>query len=236
MQHEKKPEFVVFASNIAHEKEIKTTVREVNTKLPDLTIAGSNLEVSGILKGHNLTFESTVGTMHVYAKITCSGSLHVHSQNIVISTEALLMTDVFKAICRKLQNDGKIFPLGPGEDSGGVRRSSSFKTPDAMEQPEKTMAVELSCNLVHIGVDGSIGVSAKKPIQMADNLILSVYGDLANYGKIQAKNRLELKVIGNHISLSDGSLDSAGRGYNALKQLKKINGKSESYFKKKLEE
>uniref|UniRef100_A0A1I7U415 NPL domain-containing protein n=1 Tax=Caenorhabditis tropicalis TaxID=1561998 RepID=A0A1I7U415_9PELO len=63
MQHtlERKPEFVVFASNLVHKKEIKTTVKEVNTKVEDLTIAGSNLEVSGILKGHNLTFESTVG-------------------------------------------------------------------------------------------------------------------------------------------------------------------------------
>ncbi|CAI2352483.1 unnamed protein product [Caenorhabditis sp. 36 PRJEB53466] len=202
--HEKKPEFAVFASNLVHEKEIKTTVREVNTKIPDLTIAGSNLEVSGILKGHNLTFESTVGTMHVYAKITCTGSLSVHSQNIVISTEALLSTDVFKAICRKLQNDGRIFPV---------------------EESQEPMSVELSCNLVHIGVDGSIGASKererKKQI-VAENLKLSIAGDLANYGKIIAKERIDLLVQGNQMSLSDGSLDSAGRGYNALKKLRKV--------------
>lgn len=89
-----------------------------------MTIAGTNLEVTGILKAHNLTLESTVGTMHVYAKITCSGSLSVHSQNIVISTEALLSTDDFKSICRKLQNDGRIFPREDAETAKNLRRET----------------------------------------------------------------------------------------------------------------
>ncbi|ULT92779.1 hypothetical protein L3Y34_010105 [Caenorhabditis briggsae] len=215
MQHnlERKPEFVIFASTSVHDKEIKTTVKEVNTKLPELTIAGSNLEVCGILKGHNLTFESTVGTMHIYAKITCTGSLSVHSQNIVISTEALLSTDDFKAICRKLQNDGRIFPKDV-ENSENHRPVGDTPTGDS-----KLMKVDFSCNLVHIGVDGSVG--AFKSV-VAQNLQLTVAGDLANYGKILAKDQIFLEIHGNQMSLSDGSLDSAGRGYNALKKLRKV--------------
>uniref|UniRef100_A0A1I7U414 Fucosyltransferase n=1 Tax=Caenorhabditis tropicalis TaxID=1561998 RepID=A0A1I7U414_9PELO len=137
--------------------------------------------------------------MHIYAKITCTGSLSVHSQNIVISTEALLSTDNFKAICRKLQNDGRIFPR---EDPLG-----------------DLMKVDFSCNLVHIGVDGTVG--AFKSV-MAQNLQLTIAGDLANYGKILAKENILLEIFGSHMSLSDGSLDSAGRGYNALKKLRKV--------------
>ncbi|KAF1755433.1 hypothetical protein GCK72_022002 [Caenorhabditis remanei] len=210
--HERKTEFVVFASNLVHDREIKTTVKDVNTRIPDLTIAGSNLEVCGILKGHNLTFESTVGTMHIYAKITCTGSLNVHSQNIVISTEALLSTDDFKAICRKLQNDGRIFPKD-------IENLENVKPEDREATPARLMKVDFSCNLVHIGVDGSVG--AFKSV-MAQNLQVTVAGDLANYGKILAKEQIFLEIHGNHMSLQDGSLDSAGRGYNALKKLRKV--------------
>ncbi|CAI5451672.1 unnamed protein product [Caenorhabditis angaria] len=209
--HEKKPECVIFAANLNKEQEIKTTVKEVNSTVEDMTIAGSNLEVNGVLRGKNLTFESTVGTMHVYAKITCSGSLHFHSQNVVLSTEALLSSDVFKAICRKLQIDGRIFPA----------------------EEDRDMLVEMACGLVHIGVDGSVGASNEKDNRtrlkpqkqiVAANLKIQIAGDLANYGKIVAKNNIDMQIHGNLISLSDGSLDSAGRGYNALKKLRKIDG------------
>ncbi|EGT49197.1 hypothetical protein CAEBREN_18151 [Caenorhabditis brenneri] len=190
--HERKPEFVVFASNSVHEKEIKTTVKEVNTRIED------------------------VSTMHIYAKITCTGTLSVHSQNIVISTEALLSTDNFKAICRKLQNDGRIFPK---DVENLENQKPSTMNPEREQSPAKLMKVDFSCNLVHIGVDGSVG--AFKSV-MAQNLQLTIAGDLANYGKILAKDQILLEIFGSHMSLSDGSLDSAGRGYNALKKLRKV--------------
>ncbi|CAB3396746.1 unnamed protein product [Caenorhabditis bovis] len=208
-RNEKKPECVVFASHLAYEQEIKTIVKEVNTKISDMNIAGSNLEVHGVLRGNNLTFESTVGTLHVYAKITCTGSLHLHSQNIVLSTESLLCSDVFKAICRKVQIDGRVYPF------------------DA----DSKMMVDLSCGLVHIGVDGSIGCSIESSNKttrlkqvIASSMRLNISGDLANYGKIVSKENIDLIISGSLISLSDGSLDSAGRGYNALKKLRKIDG------------
>ena len=150
--------------------------------------------------------------MHIYAKITCTGSLNVHSQNIVISTEALLSTDDFKAICRKLQNDGRIFPKD-------IENLENVKPEDREATPARLMKVDFSCNLVHIGVDGSVG--AFKSV-MAQNLQVTVAGDLANYGKILAKEQIFLEIHGNHMSLQDGSLDSAGRGYNALKKLRKV--------------
>ncbi|CAD6189545.1 unnamed protein product [Caenorhabditis auriculariae] len=218
--HEKKPECVVYASSVSHDQEIKTTVKEVNSRVPQMTIAGSNLEVNGVLRGQNLTFESTVGTMHVYAKITCTSSLRLHSQNVVLSTEALLSTNDFKVVCRKLQIDGRVFPNEPD-----LAESST-----ASDLEESRMRVDLSCSLVHIGIDGCIGASnerdkAKKGQKQvtASHLNVSIAGGLANYGKIVAKEHIDLMCSGSLLSLSDGSLDSAGRGYNALKQLRKVD-------------
>ncbi|CAJ0591706.1 unnamed protein product [Cylicocyclus nassatus] len=210
--HERKPEFVVYASALSHEKDIKTQVKEMNSRIHQIGIAGPNLDVFGALRGARLTLEATVGTMHVNAKITAD-RLSLHGQSIVVSSEALISTDKFMVIGRKLQLDGRCFPKETSEN--------------------RRMSVKFDCSLVHVGVDGCIGESndkdsmkSTKRIQLAqitaEALSLTVTGSLANYGKILATERIELLVGENLLSLSDGTLDSAGRGYDALKRIRGV--------------
>ncbi|PIO54923.1 hypothetical protein TELCIR_23702, partial [Teladorsagia circumcincta] len=90
--HERKPEFVVYASALSHEKDIKTQVKEMNTRIHRIGIAGPNMDVVGALRVARLTLEATVGTMHVNAKIVAD-RLSLHAQCIVVATEALISTD-----------------------------------------------------------------------------------------------------------------------------------------------
>ncbi|VDM76764.1 unnamed protein product, partial [Strongylus vulgaris] len=209
LHHERKPEFVVYASALSHEKDIKTQVKEMNSRIHQIGIAGPNLDVFGALRGARLTLEATVGTMHVNAKITAD-RLSLHGQSIVVASEALISTDKFAVIGRKLQLDGRCFPNETSEN--------------------RRMSVKLDCSLVHVGIDGCIGESndkdsmksAKQAQITAEALSLTVTGSLANYGKILATERIELIVGENLLSLSDGTLDSAGRGYDALKRIKGV--------------
>ncbi|KAL6740855.1 hypothetical protein Aduo_014167 [Ancylostoma duodenale] len=215
--HDRKPEFVVYASALTHEKDIKTQVKEMNTRIHQIGIAGPNLDVVGALRVNRLTLEATVGTMHVNAKIMAD-RLSLHGQSIVVAPEALISTDKFTVIGRKLQLDGRCFPSEASEN--------------------RRMTVRLDCGLVHVGVDGCIGESNDKDtikscprVQQAqitaEVLNLTVSGSLANYGKILAADRIELIVGENLLSLSDGTLDSAGRGYDALKQIRGIRNRAE---------
>ncbi|ETN84340.1 hypothetical protein NECAME_06902 [Necator americanus] len=215
--HERKPEFVVYASALSHEKDIKTQVKEMNTRIHQIGIAGPNLDVFGALRVARLTLEATVGTMHVNAKIMAD-RLSLHGQNIVVAPEALISTDRFTVIGRKLQLDGRCFPNETSEN--------------------RRMTVRLDCSLVHVGVDGCIGesndkdtIKTSKRVPQAqistESLNLTVTGSLANYGKILALDRIEL-IVGEHLlSLSDGTLDSAGRGYDALKQIRGVRNQVE---------
>ncbi|KIH69651.1 hypothetical protein ANCDUO_00027 [Ancylostoma duodenale] len=164
VQHDRKPEFVVYASALTHEKDIKTQVKEMNTRIHQIGIAGPNLDVVGALRVNRLTLEATVGTMHVNAKIMAD-RLSLHGQSIVVAPEALISTDKFTRV----------------------------------QQAQIT----------------------------AEVLNLTVSGSLANYGKILAADRIELIVGENLLSLSDGTLDSAGRGYDALKQIRGIRNRAE---------
>ncbi|KHJ94719.1 hypothetical protein OESDEN_05349, partial [Oesophagostomum dentatum] len=92
--HERKPEFVIYSSAQPHEKDIKTQVKEMNTRIHKIGIAGPNLDVFGALRAARLTLEATVGTMHVNAKVTAD-RLSLHGQSIVVAPEALISTDKF---------------------------------------------------------------------------------------------------------------------------------------------
>ncbi|KAK6036109.1 hypothetical protein COOONC_26386 [Cooperia oncophora] len=81
--HERKPEFVVYASALSHEKDIKTQVKEMNTRIHQIGIAGPNMDVVGALRVARLTLEATVGTMHVNAKIVADRLSIRMAQSIV---------------------------------------------------------------------------------------------------------------------------------------------------------
>ncbi|KJH50138.1 hypothetical protein DICVIV_03701 [Dictyocaulus viviparus] len=179
-------------------------------------IAGPNLDVVGTLRIPHLTLEATVGTMHVNAKIIAE-NLSLHGQSIVIASEALISTEKMTVIGRKLQLDGRCFPH---------------------ESSKSGMVVQFKCALVHVGIDGCIGESNDKemtrsakrshpPHVISEYLSLTITGSLANYGKILASSRIDLVVGENLLSLSDGTLDSAGRGYDALKQIRGVQTRTE---------
>ena len=56
---------------------------------------------------------------------------------------------------------------------------------------------------------------------------LRISGSIANYGKIVAGEKSDLLIGGSMLSLADGTFDSAGRGYGALKQIRGINSAPE---------
>ncbi|CAJ0929391.1 unnamed protein product, partial [Mesorhabditis belari] len=213
---ERKPEFVIYSSTVAHEKEVKTQIKELHTRLNEVCIAAPNLDLHGVLKAPKLSLESTVGTMHIYARIE-SEKIRLHAQTLVLAPEALISTNKLKMVARKVQIDGRIFPSETG-----------------LPDEPRVMSVICDAQLVHIGVDGRIGEgnstenlkqsrSSSQPPQLtADGLLLQITGSLANYGKILAIEKVDLVVSGSIVSLSDGWLDSASRGYDALKQIKGI--------------
>ncbi|VDM52456.1 unnamed protein product [Angiostrongylus costaricensis] len=232
IQHERKPELIIYASALSHEKDIKIQVKEMNTRIHQIGIAGPNLDVVGALRVSWLNLEATVGTMHVNAKVVAD-RLSLHGQSIVIASEALLSTDKLTVIGRKLQLDGRCFPNENSKNRG--------------------MIVQFNCGLVHVGVDGCIGESNERettrttkkvhPVHIiSESLSLTITGSLANYGKILASDRIDLLIGGNLLSLSDGTLDSAGRGglslyftwflhslsgYDALKQIRGVRTRND---------
>uniref|UniRef100_A0A8L8JZ19 ANK_REP_REGION domain-containing protein n=1 Tax=Heligmosomoides polygyrus TaxID=6339 RepID=A0A8L8JZ19_HELPZ len=200
--HERKPEFVVYASALSHEKDIKTQIKEMNTRIHQIGIAGPNLDVIGALRVARLTLEATVGTMHVNAKIVAD-RLSLHAQSIVVASEALISTEKLTVISRKLQLDGKCFPHENSEN--------------------REMIARLNCSLVHVGIDGCLGESNEKEntktakrahtVQITSkNLNVTISGSLANYGKIIATDRIDLII---------------GERYDALKQIRGVRTKAE---------
>ncbi|CAJ0582047.1 unnamed protein product, partial [Mesorhabditis spiculigera] len=214
-QNERKPEFTVYTSVAPHERELRTQVREVNTRLSELSISGPNMDVYGVLKAPKISLESTSGTMRIYARIE-SDRIRLTAPNLVVAPEALLSTNKLRMAGRKVQVDGRIFPSENGP----------------IDEP-RVMSIRADAQLFHIGVDGRIGEGNDKenlknsrgsaqPQIMADGLLLQVSGSLANYGKILAIEKVDLAIGGSIVSLSDGSIDSATRGYDALKQIRGI--------------
>ncbi|CAI4221093.1 unnamed protein product [Auanema sp. JU1783] len=218
--HEKKPEIVVYSTPCAYDNELKTVIKEMNTQINDVGIAGPNLDVLGNIKCQNITFESTVGTLHINARIL-SNRLVLLAQSVVISTESLLSTRKFRSVSRKLQLDGRLYAH------------------ECSESP-RHLSVVFDSNLVHLGVDGCIGesndkennkLSNKKSSQKAsqitvDTLSIQITGSLANYGRIISLEKTELKIGDSLLSLSDGTIDSAGRGYDALKGIRGVRSRT----------
>lgn len=48
---------------------------------------------------------------------------------------------------------------------------------------------------------------------VVNSLVLKLKGSLANYGKICSKTNIDLQIDGSILSLEDGRIDSAGRGF-----------------------
>uniref|UniRef100_A0A0M3IWP5 Glyco_transf_41 domain-containing protein n=1 Tax=Ascaris lumbricoides TaxID=6252 RepID=A0A0M3IWP5_ASCLU len=58
VQHvlERKPDVCVYVNAMAHERDVKTSVREMNTQLTHIGVAGPNLEVRTISHSHGTFF------------------------------------------------------------------------------------------------------------------------------------------------------------------------------------
>uniref|UniRef100_A0A0M3IMR2 ANK_REP_REGION domain-containing protein n=1 Tax=Ascaris lumbricoides TaxID=6252 RepID=A0A0M3IMR2_ASCLU len=114
---------------------------------------------------------------------------------------------------RRVQIDGKIYPWDG--------------------QPDH-MIVSVDSALLHIGIDGAVGSlksskeksTSKSPDSLVDVLTFRLSGSLANFGRIASQSEIEMRIDGSLLSLKDGRIDSATRGYEALKQIKGIVSES----------
>ncbi|TKR86494.1 hypothetical protein L596_011078 [Steinernema carpocapsae] len=218
--HSRKPEFSIFIASLNHDHELKTVVKDLNTRLTYVAIGGPNMQVSGHLKADRLTLESTLGPLNINAKINVN-KLSLNGQQLFVCPEAMIACHMIKVTSRKLKIDGKIFPSK--EDSGEMRAT-------------------FDVSLVHIGIDGTIGtlkgrepgrpttpchqrsstpLSHHSDASVSEDLYINISGCLANHGKIVARRHLEVNVGGNLLTLEDGRIDSASRGFSAYRQ---ING------------
>ncbi|KAL3984582.1 hypothetical protein ACH3XW_35115 [Acanthocheilonema viteae] len=214
VQHvmERKPDICVYVNALTHERDIRTCVRDVNTQLNHIGVAGPNLEVTGRVKAIKATFESTVGALHTNSKLSAR-SIILKAQHIFIKPEALFTCSKLRMISRRVQIDGRICCSD--------------------EMPSK-MSVFIDSALLHIGVDGTIGTtrsSADKFMsKLSENLVSVLYfrltGCLANFGSIASQNEMEFHIDGSVLSLQDSRIDSASRGYAALKQIKGISSEA----------
>ncbi|KHN81985.1 hypothetical protein Tcan_07547 [Toxocara canis] len=205
---ERKPDVCVYVNAMTHERDVKTSVREMNTQLTHIGIAGPNLEVTGRIRALRVTFESTVGALHTNAKLFAR-SVTLNAQHIFIKPEALYSCAKIRMMSRRVQVDGKIYPWDG--------------------QPDR-MSVTIDSALLHIGVDGTVGSlksskdksTSKSPDSLVDVLSFRLSGSLANFGRIASRNEIEMRIEGSLLSLKDGRIDSATRGYEALKQIKGV--------------
>uniref|UniRef100_A0A0R3RZZ0 ANK_REP_REGION domain-containing protein n=1 Tax=Elaeophora elaphi TaxID=1147741 RepID=A0A0R3RZZ0_9BILA len=214
VQHvmERKPDICVYVSALTHERDIRTCVRDINTQLSHVGVAGPNLEVTGRIKAIKVTFESTVGALHTNSKLSAH-SIVLKAQHIFIKPEALFTCSKLRMISRRVQIDGRIC---------------------CSEQMPSKMSVFIDSALLHIGVDGTIGTtrsSTDKSIsKLSENLVNVLHfrltGCLANFGSIASQNEMEFHIDGSVLSLQDSRIDSASRGYAALKQIKGISSEA----------
>ncbi|EJD73580.1 hypothetical protein LOAG_19002, partial [Loa loa] len=99
------------------------------------------------------------------------------------------------------------------------------------DQISSKMFVFIDSALLHIGIDGTIGTTRtttdKSISKISENLVNVLHfrltGSLANFGSIASQNEMEFHVDGSILSLQDTRIDSASRGYAALKQIKGIS-------------
>ncbi|KAK0411231.1 hypothetical protein QR680_005552 [Steinernema hermaphroditum] len=220
--HSRKPEFSIFIAALNRDHELKTVVRDLNTRLTYVAIGGPNMQVSGHLKADRLTLESTLGPLNINAKVVAS-KVSLNAQQLFVCPEASIACQMIKASeIRRGRIDGKIFPS---------------------EEATQEMRATFDASLVHIGIDGTIGslkgrdsrpstVPSQRPSTPSppeatvDDLFVNISGCLANYGKIVAKRLLELNVGGTLLTLEDGRIDSASRGFSAYRQINGIGGRS----------
>ncbi|VDK79058.1 unnamed protein product [Litomosoides sigmodontis] len=222
VQHvmERKPDICVYVNAATHERDIRTCVRDINTQLSHIGVAGPNLEVTGRVKAIKVTFESTVGALHTNSKLSAR-SIILKAQHIFIKPEALFTCSKLRMVSRRVQIDGRICCSN--------------------EMPSK-MFVFIDSALLHIGVDGTIGTTRsstdkvvpnsysihfQRVSKLSENLVSELHfrltGSLANFGYIASQNEMEFHVDGSVLSLQDSRIDSASRGYAALKQIKGIS-------------
>ncbi|KAM3717611.1 tRNA nuclease CdiA [Dirofilaria immitis] len=214
VQHimERKPDICVYVNALAHERDIRTCVRDVNTQLNHIGVAGPNLEVTGHIKAIKVTFESTVGALHTNSKLSAR-SIILKAQHIFIKPEALFMCSKLRMISRRVQIDGRIC---------------------CSDQMSSKMSIFIDSALLHIGVDGIIGTTRssidKSISKISENLVNVLHfrltGCLANFGFIGSQNEMEIHIDGSILSLQDSRIDSASRGYAALKQIKGISSEA----------
>lgn len=214
VQHvmERKPDIHVYVNAVAHDRDIRTYVREINTQLSHIGIAGPNLEITGRVKATKVTFESTVGALLISSKL-CARSITLNAQSIFINTEALCVCSKLRMVSRRVQIDGRICHW---------------------DHQSSKMVLFIDTVLLHIGVDGAIGTSRsstdRSTIKISENIVNVLYfrltGCLANFGRIASQSEMEFRVDGSILSLQDSRIDSASRGYTALKQIKGITSKA----------
>uniref|UniRef100_A0A915Q2W3 Uncharacterized protein n=1 Tax=Setaria digitata TaxID=48799 RepID=A0A915Q2W3_9BILA len=214
VQHvmERKPDVCVYVNALSHERDIRTCVRDINTQLNHVGVAGPNLEVTGRIKAIKVTFESTVGALHTNSKLSAR-SVILKAQHIFIKPEALFTCSKLRAVSRRIQIDGRIC---------------------CFDQMPSKMSVFIDSALLHIGVDGAIGINrssndkylSKTSENVVNILHFRLTGCLANFGCIASQNEMEFHIDGSVLSLQDSRIDSASRGYAALKQIKGISSET----------
>ncbi|KAK6107630.1 hypothetical protein QQG55_28955 [Brugia pahangi] len=214
VQHimERKPDICVYVNSLIHERDIRTCVRDINTQLNHVGVAGPNLEVTGRIKAIKVTFESTVGALHTNSKLSAR-SIILKAQHIFIKPEALFTCSKLRMISRRVQIDGRIC---------------------CSDQMPSKMSVFIDSALLHIGIDGTIGTTrsstdktmSRIPENVVNVLHFRLTGCLANFGSIVSQNEMEFHIDGSILSLQDSRIDSASRGYTALKQIKGISSET----------
>ncbi|VDN02877.1 unnamed protein product [Thelazia callipaeda] len=203
---EQKPEICIYVNALTYERDIRTCVRYINTHLSHVGIAGPNLEVAGRIKGDKVTFESTFGALHTNSKLSAR-SVVLKAPHIFIKPEALYSCSKLRMFSRRVQIDGRICGL---------------------ENDPLKLSVDIDSSLLHIGIDGSIGTSRSSAEKSSTESAVSVLnfrlsGCLANFGQIISQKQMEFCVDGSILSLQDGHIDSASRGFTALKHIKGIS-------------
>lgn len=137
--------------------------------------------------------------MHVANSIQCEKLfLSADSKSIQLSTEARIDCQSFQAKGEELFVDGRIFSA----------------------RDNKELNVDLTVQKLHIGVDGCIGIDNHG--SMSNILSGRIKGDVANFGTMIAKNSIDLDINGSILSLAANTDDSAHRGFEAMKKIRRV--------------
>ena len=171
----------------------------VRTAIEQMILEAPEIVTQGRITGKKLHFRSTSKPLHVTNFIRCEELfLSVNNNPIQLSTEARIDCQSVQVTGEELFVDGKIF--------------STWNN--------KELNVDLTVQKLHIGVDGCIGVDNHG--SMSNVLTGRVRGHVANFGTMIARNKIALHIDGSILSLAKNTDDSAHRGFEAIKKIRRV--------------